>query len=51
LKEVFLKYLGRKWWKIRAGFSAEEKNTILISHETCLGLRITGKIYASVSKL
>ncbi|XP_065894011.1 uncharacterized protein [Dysidea avara] len=43
LKDVFLKYLD-DWEKAvqeRPGFSAEEKNTMLISHETRLGLRIT----------
>ena len=51
---MFLKYLD-DWEKAvqeRPGFSAEEKNTMLISHETRLGLRITGETYtvnASVS--
>ena len=48
---MFLKYLD-DWEKAVQGFSAEDKNTMLISHETRLGLRITGETYtvnASVS--
>ena len=51
MKDVFLKYLD-DWEKAvqeRPGFSAEEKNSMLISHETRLGLRITGEMYISNS--
>jgi len=45
MKEVFLKYLDdwEKQVKERPGFSKEQKNLMLISQETRLGLRITGK--------
>lgn len=43
--DVFLKYLD-DWEKSvekREGFTKEEKNLMLLSHETRLGLRITGE--------
>ena len=33
----------------RVGFSAEGKNTMLISHETRFGFRIAGKMYVRCS--
>ena len=45
LLDVFLKYLDNleKSVEKREGFAKEEKNLMILSHETRLGLRITGE--------
>lgn len=53
LKETFLGYLDdwEKSVKAREGFSAAQKTAMLLSAETRLGLRITGKLVCTLLKL
>ena len=50
LKETYLGYLDESV-KAREGFSAAQKTAMLISAETRLGLRITGKLVCTLLNL